>query len=200
VARYLGPKHKLSRRAGVDLFGTGDKSLQRRLDVPPGGRSNRPPRRASDYANQLRAKQRVRHGYGLMEKQFRRVFLAARRMPGVTGENLLQLLERRLDNTVYRLGFARTRPMARQLVTHRHVLVNGRRINVPSYLVQPGDEVSLDERARKIPTVQEEMEARAHLPSWLARDGVVGRVTGAPRREDIEPDNQESLVVEFYAR
>jgi small subunit ribosomal protein S4 len=200
MARYRGPKNKLSRREGVDLFGTGSASLQRRLDVPPGGQRSMRPRRASDYAQQLRAKQRVKRGYGMMEGQFRRFFQAARRMPGPTGENLLQLLERRLDNTVYRMGFARTRPMARQLVSHRHVTVNGQKINVPSYLVEPGDEIALVDRASRIPHVQEEMESNRPLPSWLSRDGHTGRVVGLPRREDMDADIQEALVVEFYAR
>jgi small subunit ribosomal protein S4 len=200
MARYRGPKNKLSRREGVDLFGTGSTSLQRRLDVPPGGQRGLRPRRPSDYAQQLRAKQRVKRGYGMMERQFRRFFRMARRMPGPTGENLLQLLERRLDNTVYRLGFARTRPMARQLVTHRHILVNGKKVNVPSYLVQPGDEIELAERARRIPQIQEEMEASRPLPSWLERNGVSGRVIGLPQRADSDADIQEALVVEFYAR
>jgi small subunit ribosomal protein S4 len=136
----------------------------------------------------------------MMEKQFRRFFLMARRMPGPTGANLLQLLERRLDNTVYRLGFARTRPMARQLVSHRHVLVNGQKVSVPSYLVQPGDEITVDPRAAAMPAVQEEVEARRQVPGWLSREGFTGRVVGEPRREDIEPDLQEGLIVEFYAR
>lgn len=200
MARYLGPKHKLSRREGVDLFGTGAQSLDRRLDVPPGGQRQTPRRRQSDYATQLRAKQRVRRGYGMMEKQFRRFFMRARRMPGPTGENLLQLLERRLDNTVYRLGFARSRPMARQMVTHRHVLVNGQKVNIPSYLVQPGDEIALVPKAAGLPVVQEEVENRRSVPGWLARDAMAGRVLSLPRREDIEPDLQEALIVEFYAR
>jgi small subunit ribosomal protein S4 len=200
VARYRGPKHKISRREGVDVFGTGGASLRRRLDVPPGGRREVRRRRTSDYALQLRAKQRVKRGYGMLEGQFRRFFDRARRMPGPTGTNLLQLLERRLDNTVYRLGFARSRAMARQLVSHRHVLVNGKKVNVPSYLVKAGDEVALDQRSANMLTVQEEVEARRQLPSWLTRDGVVGRVLGQPRRDDIEPDLQEGLIVEFYAR
>jgi small subunit ribosomal protein S4 len=200
VARHLRPKHKTSRREGVDIYGTGGESLQRRLDVPPGGQRDVRRRRASDYALQLRAKQRVKFAYGMTEGQFRRFFVMARRMPGETGTTLLQLLERRLDNVVYRLGFARTRPMARQLVSHRHVLVNGQKVNVPSYLVEPGDEIALDPRTASMPTVQAEVEERRQVPGWLARDGFRGRVVGQPRREDIEPDIQENLIVEFYAR
>ena len=200
MARFRGPRNKLSRREGVDLFGTGSPALQRRMDVPPGGRRDARPKRPSDYGVQLRAKQRVKRGYGMMEGQFRRFFDMARRMPGPTGENLLQLLERRLDNTVYRAGFARTRAMARQLVSHRHVLVNGRKLNIPSYIVQPGDEIALVERASRMPAVQEEIESSRPIPSWLSRNGSAARVVGLPRREDSDADIQEGLVVEFYAR
>lgn len=182
------------------MFGTGGPSLQRRLEVPPGGRRDLRRSRVSDYALQLRAKQRVKRGYGMMERQFRRFFNMARRMPGPTGVNLLQLLERRLDNTVYRLGLARSRPMARQLVSHRHVLVNGRKVSVPSFLVQPGDEITLDQRAASMPQVIDEAEARRQVPGWLAREGLAGRVVSLPQRADIEPDLDEGLIVEFYAR
>jgi small subunit ribosomal protein S4 len=200
MARFRGPRHKRSRRAGVDLFGTGGPSLERRLHVPPGGQKNNPRRRQSDYAIQLRAKQRVKESYGLQERQFRRFFQEARRLPGPTGENLLRLLEQRLDNVVYRLGYARTRAMARQLVSHRHVRVNGQKVNVPSYLVKPGDEVELAEKAAAMAHVQEELESRTAVPRWLARDGMKARVQSLPERSDIEPDLNEGLVVEFYAR
>jgi small subunit ribosomal protein S4 len=200
MARNLGPKHKLSRREGVNLTGTTSASLQRRMDVPPGGVRNIH-RRPSDYAIHLRAKQRAKREYGMTEQQFFRFFKEARKMPGPTGLNLLQLLERRLDNTVYRLGLARTRPMARQLVSHRHVLVNSQRINIPSYQVKPGDVITLDERALRMPLVQEELEARRMpLPSWLAREGNAGRVVALPKREDSPADISENLIVEFYAR
>ncbi|HEY8492027.1 MAG TPA: 30S ribosomal protein S4 [Dehalococcoidia bacterium] len=201
MGRYTGPKHKLSRRAGVNLTGTTSRNLEKRLAVPPGGVRGRRRRRESDYAVRLRAKQRVKWQYGMMERQFHRFFEMARKEPGPTGENLLRLLERRLDNTVYRLGFARTRPMARQLVSHGHVRVNGRKVDVPSYLVQPGDVITLREKAQQIPVVQEELESGpAVLPSWLVREGATGRVVGMPRREDADADIREDLIVEFYAR
>jgi len=200
MARFRGPRHKRSRRAGVDLFGTGGASLERRLGVPPGGLKNNPRRRQSDYAIQLRAKQRVRDTYGLQEGQFRRFFNEARRMSGPTGENLLRLLEQRLDNVIYRLGYARTRAMARQLVSHRHVLVNGRKVNVPSYLVQPGDTVTLADKAAAMEQVQDELENCAAVPRWLSRDGTTATVRALPERADIEPDLNEGLIVEFYAR
>ena len=200
MARNTGPKNKLSRREGVNLTGTMSRSLERRMNVPPGGSKMRP-RKATDYALGLRAKQRVKRQYGMTERQFLRFFGEAQKLPGPPGGNLLQLLERRLDNTVYRLGFARTRPMARQLVSHRHISVNDQVVNIPSYMVKPGDVIRLSETAAQIPYVQDELETgRTRLPSWLSRDRAVGRVTGVPQREDVDPDIREDLIVEFYAR
>lgn len=193
MARQTGPKHKVSRREGVNLTGTSSQSLQRRLNVPPGG--TRVTRRTSDYAQRLRAKQRVKREYGMTESQFRRIFEEASRTTGRTGENLLFLLERRLDNVIYRLGFANTRPMARQTVVHGHVQVNGAVVNVPSYKVKPGDVITLD------PEMTKALDTKgAVIPSWLAVEGNVGRVLGSPRREDLDPNIRESLIVEFYAR
>src|SRR5690606_18309586 len=135
------PRHKVSRRFGIDIYGTGGPSLQRRLATPPGGQPRGRRRKLSEYGLQLREKQKAKAIYGIAEAQFRRYYKVAASRPGVTGENLLQLLERRLDNVVYRLGFARTRPMARQLVSHGHVRVNGRHVNIPSYAVRPGDTI-----------------------------------------------------------
>lgn len=197
MARYRGPIHKLSRREEVNLTGKASESLKRRLGVPPGGGR---PRRMSDYAVRLRAKQRVKRQYGIMEKQFRRLFEEARRHHGLPGENLLALLERRLDNVVYRLSFARTRAMARQLVGHGHVLVNGKRVTVPSYTVQEGDMITLEDEAWNMPLVQQELQQGRSLPSWLTREDRIGRVIGTPRREEIDPDIREDLIVEFYSR
>jgi small subunit ribosomal protein S4 len=200
VARYRGPKHKVSRREGVNITGTTSPNLAQKLNIPP-ERHGRGRRRASEYEIRLRAKQRVKLQYGILEKQFRRFFKEANRMPGPTGANLLQLLERRLDNAVYRIGFARTRPMARQLVSHGHVRVNDKRVDIPSYLVKPGDVIALAPGALQMPVVQEELRASLRvMPSWLERDGGVGRVTGYPRREDSDADIHEDLIVEFYAR
>ncbi len=200
MSRYTGPKHKVARRFGVNIFGTTSPSLARKLAEGPRlvGRGRR--RRVSDYGLRLEAKQRVRFQYGVTERQLRRFFETARRMTGPTGENLLQLLERRLDNVVYRLGFARTRPMARQLVSHGHVRVNGRKVDIPSYQVKPGDVITLSETAQRIPVVEEELRSGRPLPSWLAREDATGRVIGLPRREDIDADIREDLIVEFYAR
>ena len=200
MARYLGPKHKLSRREGANLTGTRSRSLERRLQTPPGG-MRVTKRRVSDYARQLRAKQRIKREFGLLERQFRNLVLRARGMPGPTGANLLQLLERRLDNVVYRAGFAPTRPLARQLVSHRHILVNGQKVGIPSYLVSVGERIALTPRAGRIPVVREMLDDnRAPIPHWLAREGDSATVVELPTRADSPADFQEDLVVEFYAR
>ena len=200
MARYRGPKHKLSRREGVNITGTTSPSLADKLSIPP-GRNGRRRRSASEYEIRLRAKQRVKLQYGLLEKQFRRFFKEASRMSGPTGANLLQLLERRLDNAIYRIGFARTRPMARQLVSHGHVRVNGKKVDIPSFILKPGDVLTLAPVALRMPVVQEESQAGQRItPSWLERRDSGGRVIGYPRREDSDADIREDLIVEFYAR
>lgn len=200
MVRQREPKHKVSRRFGMDIYGTGGAALQRRLSVPPGATPGQRPRKLSDYAIQLREKQKVKAIYGIAERQFRRYYADAARRPGKTGTILLQLLERRLDNVIYRLGFARTRPMARQLVTHRHVLVNGRAVNIPSYLVRAGEEIALRPRAAQIPEVEDEIASARPEPGWLQRDGARGRVVRLPEREDVEMPINEELIVEFYSR
>ena len=199
MARYTGPKHKLSRREGVDLFGTGGVSLQRRLAVPPGGR--RRARKPTEFALQLREKQKVKRMYGVLERQFRRYYEAARSSGGATGVNLLVNLERRLDNVVYRLGWARTRVMARQLVTHGHITVNGKRVNIPSYSVRPGEVVGLTERAQQIVGIQDLLEnPEGVVPEWLERTDGSGRMVRMPTREEIGADINEELIVEYYSR
>jgi small subunit ribosomal protein S4 len=199
MGRYTGPKFKFSRREGVNITGSTSPRLERMIAHRPGPkRAAR--RRPSEYALRLRAKQRVKHQYGMRERQFRKFFKRALRMTGPTGENLLRLLERRLDNVVYRLGFARTRPMARQLVSHGHVQVNSKRVNVPAYLVKQGDVVELLPSAMEMPVVHEELMTPGVTASWLDRQDHRAVVTAMPRREDIEPDVREDLVVEFYAR
>jgi small subunit ribosomal protein S4 len=142
----------------------------------------------------------VKRQYGMLERDFRRYFAEARTMPGDTGENLLLLLEQRLDTTVYRLGFARTRSMARQLVNHGHVLVNHRRVNIPSYRVAPGDIIQLTDKATQIPVVWEQLAmSPVRLPSWLVREDSLGRVIGTPRREEVDAGIREQLIVEFYS-
>lgn len=199
MGRDRESKHKRSRREGRDLFGTGGESLARRLNRPPGMHIERP-RRQSDYAKQLREKQMVKRMYGLRERQFRRMYRMAERSRGQTGQMLLALLERRLDNVVYRLGFARTRPQARQFVSHGHVLVDGRRVNIPSYLVQPGQMVSIDTSIRDVPDVQDLAEYHPEVPGWLERMDGAGQVLRVPDRQEIDPDIEEQLIVEFYSR
>ncbi len=201
MGRYRGPKNKLSRREGVDLFGQGGPKLERRLNQPPGQHGQKPPRKTSEYARQLREKQKVKRIYGMREAQFRRYFEMAQRTRGLTGLSLLQTLERRLDNVVYRLGLAQTRPMARQLVNHGHVLVNGRSVNIPSYLVNERDEISLSEKALQLPQIMElQRNPIVRTPDWLIKSETGGRMISAPRREHIDADIHEQLIVEFYSR
>jgi small subunit ribosomal protein S4 len=200
MGRSRAPKHKLSRRFGIDIYGTGGPQLQRRLGVPPGTRQGGRRRKVSEYGIQLLEKQKVKAIYGVAERQFRNYYAEAVRRPGTPGKNLLQLLERRLDNVVYRMGFARSRPMARQMVSHRHVLVNGRKVNIPSYLVRPGESIGLTETATQMPTVIEEIGSNRALPRWLERDEMSGRVTELPSREDIDLPINEDMIVEFYSR
>lgn len=192
------PRHKTSRRYGMDLFGTGGASLERRLNVPPGG--SRGVRRPTEYARQLREKQKVKDIYGVREAQFRRYIVEAERSGEPLGKALLEMLERRLDNAVYRLGLARTRLMARQMIAHRHVQVNGETVTVASYLVSPGEKIRLKEEALAMPEVQDEMAARTPTVLWLRRENGGGEVIDRPHREEIDLDINESLIVAFYTR
>jgi small subunit ribosomal protein S4 len=185
----------------MDIYGTGGASLRNRLGTPPGGIKRGRRRRQSVYGAQLAEKQKARAIYGVRERQFRRYFAAASRGEGAPGENLLVLLERRLDNVVYRLGWARTRPMARQLVGHGHVRVNGRRVDIPSFLVEAGQRIELTEEAARIPAVADEMAAGRPLPPWLERDGErAARVLRLPTREEIDVPVDEAQIVGFYSR
>lgn len=200
MGRDRKSKHKLSRREGKDLFGTGGESLQRRLSQLPGVHGRKPTRKASVYAEQLREKQKVKRMYGLREDQFRRFVGKALQSREQTGLALLKMLERRLDNVIYRLGLARTRPQARQFVGHGHVRVNGQRVNIPSYLVNPGEEIQMEKAGLEIPDVQELNEANNPVPSWLEKRDGGGVVLQEPNREEIDPDIRERLIVEFYSR
>ena len=195
-----GPRNKLSRREGIDLFGNGGESLQRRLEKKPGQQSNKPPKQQSEYSRQLREKQKVKRMYGMRESQFRRFFVIASRRKGVSGAELLKMLERRLDNVVYRLGLSRTRLQSRQLVVHGHVMVNGRKVDRPSFLVEPGMTISLTETARRIPSVQELIETTLPVPGWLERAEGAGRVLRDPDRSEIDAHINETAIVEFYSR
>lgn len=208
MARYTGPSCRLCRRENMELFLKGDrcytdKCAIKRRNYPPGqhgqGRS-----KVSDYGVQLREKQKVRRIYGILEKQFRGYFELADRMKGVTGENLLSLLERRFDNVIYRLGFASSRTESRQLVRHGHFTINGRKANIPSILLKTGDVLELREKSRKVVAINEALEAvvRRGIPQWLEldRDGFKGSLKGMPVREDITTPIQEQLIVELYSK
>jgi small subunit ribosomal protein S4 len=181
----------------------GDKCAFERRAYPPGHHGQRRGK-LSDYGVQLREKQKVKRTYGLMEKQFRAYFEKAERQKGITGTNLLVMLERRLDNIVYRLGFASSRNQARQLVRHNHFQVNGRKVNIPSYLVKVGDVVTVKEKSRKVPPIMESMEtvARRGVPEWLEvnKDLFTGTVQALPTREDLTMPIQEQLIVELYSK
>lgn len=207
MARYLGPKLKLSRREGGDL---NLKSARRPFEdkvkdanTKPGQHGKVSGTRMSDYGNQLREKQKVKRIYGLLERQFRRYFKNAEAMRGNTGTNLLLLLESRLDNVVYRMGFASTRAEARQLVSHGAIAVNGNRVNIPSASVKPGDVVSIREKACKQARIAEALElAAGSMPSWVAVDAkkFEGTFKNLPERQEFDPDVNEQLVVELYSR
>ena len=196
-----GPRNKLSRREGVDLFGNGGEQLQRRLDKKPGQQSQRAPRQVSEYARQLREKQKVKRMYGMRENQFRRFFIMASQTKGVTGFELLRLLERRLDNVLYRLGDTRTRLQARQIVVHGQVKVDGHKVDRPSFLVSPGMVITLSPVAQNIPSVHELIESTVPTPGWLERGpNGSGRVLRYPERAEIDQHINETAIVEFYSR
>jgi small subunit ribosomal protein S4 len=207
VARYIGPKCKLARREGTDLF---LKSARRSLDskckleTKPGQHGVRSGMRMSDYGNQLREKQKLRRTYGLLERQFRRYFAEASRRKGSTGTNLLQLLESRLDNVVYRMGLGSTRAEARQLVTHRSVTVNGKVLNIPSALVKAGDVIGVTDKAKAQLRIQDALQLaeKVGFPSWVEVDvkKMSGTFKGAPDRSEFGQDINESLVVELYSK
>ena len=207
MARYLGPKCKLSRREGTDLFlKSGVKSLDAKckLEVPPGGIKGERRGRLSDYGLQLREKQKLRRMYGVLERQFSNYYERASGRPGATGETLLKLLEGRLDNVVYRMGFAATRTEARQLVSHKGIAVNGEVVNIPSYQCKAGDVISVREKAQKQLRVQTALQIKGQVgfPEWVDVDEkkFSGVLKQLPDRGDILPDINENLVVELYSK
>jgi small subunit ribosomal protein S4 len=207
VARYLGPKAKLARREGTDLFlksarrPSGDKS---KFETKPGQHGRTSGSRTSDFGLQLREKQKVKRMYGVLERQFRRYFAEAERRKGNTGANLLLLLEARLDNVVYRMGFGSTRAEARQLVSHKGITVNGEVVNIPSFLVKAGDTVSVRDKAKKQLRVTESLKLAESMgmPAWVAVDAakLEGVFKKAPDRDEFGSDINESLIVELYSR
>jgi len=207
MARYLGPKCKLSRREGTDLFlKSGVKSLESKckLEVPPGGLKGERKSRLSDYGVQLREKQKLRRMYGVLERQFRNYYIKASGRPGATGSTLLQMLEARLDNVVYRMGFAATRSEARQLVSHKAISVNGEAVSIASYQCKAGDVIAVREKAQKQLRIQSALQIKAQVgfPEWVEVDEkkFTGTFKQLPDREDILPDINENLVVELYSK
>lgn len=206
MARYIGPKNRLSRREGTDLGmkTIGSKAhaaLLRRLNVPPGQHGRKGRKKPSGYGEQLREKQKAKRIYGVLEKQFRNYFTKALKFKGHTGEALLVQLERRLDNICYRFAFAPTRASARQFVNHGHVLVNNKKVTIPSFQIKPDDVVTLKSKGMEIPAVKKLLtEKNPHIPDWLERKGAAGRMIKIPDRSSIEADINEQLIVEYYSR
>jgi len=206
MARDLGPKCRVCRREGMKLFLKGERCLTEKCAVErrsyPPGEHGRGRIKQSEYLLQLREKQKARRYYGLLEKQFRNYYEKAAQRSGITGENLLRLLETRLDNVVYRLGFAASRAQARQLVRHGHFLVNGRRVNIPSYQVKPGDVVQMRDGSPAQQVVRDATDLTASVAPWLEADheGLTGRVLKLPERAEIDTPVQEQLIVELYSK
>lgn len=200
MSRYTGPVWKKSRRLGFSILETG-KELQRR-PYAPGQHGNARRRSPSEYGLQQQEKQKLRFMYGLSERQFKNLYLRAGKMPGVLGENFMFLLESRLDNLVYRMGFATTRRQARQLVSHGHVIVDGNRIDIPSYIVQPGQKITLKEKSRNLQIVKDALEATISRLAFISFDenNLTGTYERLPMRDEIHPEIEESLIVEFYSR
>ena len=209
MARYTGPVCRLCRRENSKLFLKGDrcftdKCAYERRQYPPGQHGQARRRRPSDYGQQLREKQKVKRMYGLIEKQFRGYYYKAARMKGITGENLLQLLERRLDNVALRCGFSASHAEARQLVRHGHFTVNGKKVNIPSYQIKVGDVVEVREKSRKVQKIIDALANvdRTPAPSWieLDREKFTGKVTSLPARSDVHAEVDEQLIVELYSK
>jgi len=209
MARHLGPSCKLCRREATKLFLKGqrcmsDRCAMERRPFPPGERNQKRRPRTSEYGLQLREKQKTKRMYGVLENQFRGYFKRAAKLKGVTGENLIKTLERRLDNVVHRLGFAPSRSSARQLIRHRHIAVNGRRVTIPSYMMVPGESVSVIEKSRGMTLIQKSVQSkdRSNLVPYLnlEEDGFTGRFESIPAREDIPIQVNEKLIVELYSK
>ncbi len=202
MARYTGPKSRIARKFGEPIFGP-DKHLDRK-NFPPGQHGmNKKRKKTSEYGIQLREKQKAKYTYGVLERQFHKTFDRAQRAKGVTGEVLLQLLEARLDNVVYRLGVAPTRAAARQLVSHRHITVNGLVVNIPSFQLEPGDIIGVREKSKSLETIVDSLTTRKYSKlSWLEWDDaqMAGKFMSVPERSDIPEDIREQLIVELYSK
>lgn len=200
MARYRGPKQKIARRFREPIFGA-SKSLERK-PYPPGQHGQSRRRKESEYSIQLKEKQKAKYTYGLLERQFRNLFDKAARKKGITGENLLKFLEARLDNTVFRLGFAETRRQARQIVNHGHILVNGRVVDIPSAQMRAGDIIEVRPKSRKLEVIQTSVSRNRRSYSWLEsdREELKGKFLDLPNREDIPENIKEQLIVELYSK
>lgn len=202
MARYSGPKTKIARKFGEPIYGP-DKSFERKNYLPGQHGASKRRRKQSEYGIQLKEKQKAKYTYGILEKQFLNMFEKASRSKGITGEVLLQLLESRLDNVVYRLGIAPTRDGGRQLVSHRHITVNGNIVNIPSYTLKPGDLVGVREKSKSLEVVTESLGSARHTNySWLEwdNDKMTGKFMNVPEREEIPENIQEQLIVELYSK
>jgi len=201
MARYIGPKTRISRKFREPIYGP-DKNFEKR-SYPPGQHGNSKKRaKVSEYSTQLMEKQKVKYMYGILERQFAKIFDRASRMEGITGENLLKLIESRLDNVVYRLGLAASRSGARQLVSHRHVTVNGKLVNIPSYTLRAGDVVAVREKSKSLETINDALASRMGKYSWLEWDGskMAGKFINPPAREELTENIKEQLIVELYSK
>lgn len=200
MARYTGPKRRLSRREGLALFGKDAKALERKGAIPPGQHVGRGRRRVSEYGIQLREKQKAKRFYGLLERQFKNYIEKASKVKGATGLAFLELLETRLDNIVYRLAFSKSRAGARQLVSHGHIKIDGKKMAIPSYTVKVGQTIALSDKLSDNTHVKKSLEVQETLPGWLERQATVGKVLRKPGRDEMEQSIDEQLIVEFYSR
>lgn len=201
MARYIGPKTRISRKFREPIYGP-DKNFDKR-SYPPGQHGqNKKRSKVSEYAVQLMEKQKVKYMYGILERQFAKIFDRASRMDGITGENLLKLIESRLDNVVYRLGLAPTRSAARQLVGHCHITVNGELVNIPSYTLRAGDVIAVREKSKSLATISESVASRTNKYAWIEWDGskMAGKFLNAPARTEITENIKEQLIVELYSK
>lgn len=200
MARYTGPKHKLARREGINILDKTSGSLQRRLNIPPGQHARKRKKRVSEFGEQLREKQKAKATYGILEKQFKKLFKYTEAQKSETGELLISLLETRLDNLVYRVGFSKSRAGARQLVSHGHILVNGKRVNIPSYQVKAEDIITLNEKYMKNPLVLQAMEEKKDFLPYVMREGASGKLLRMPKKDDLEVPFNTQLIIEYYSR
>ena len=200
MGRYTGPKHRQARKVGVNILDKTSNSLARRLGIPPGIHGKKRKRRLSEFGQQMQEKQKAKMTYGLMEKQFKNLVQKVQKRKGDTQEFIISLLETRLDNLVYRLGFAKTRNMARQLVSHGHILVNGKRVNIPSYSVSEGDIISLAKKTQGNAKILELLKEEKEFLPYVKREGLSGKLLRMPKLSDLQVPFNLRLIIEYYSR